>query len=139
MPKLAEPYVDKPLEALAKKLSRWRSSNESNTDVIPQRYMDEAAELSRQLPLSRVARRLGLRAGELKRHRDGVPDRPKARRRKSQTRSSATFVEAVVAKPIDVGGSEAEIEISRRDGSRLLIRGANEAALESILRAFLVA
>lgn len=131
------PRADHELNEAAKQFEHWRATRQSRREPIPQALWDEAARVSRRLPISWVARTLRLSAGELKRQRERRGERASVGRAQPVSPSTAVFVPAMASQATCLPG--AEFEVHRLDGSRLCIRYPGDAPVGAVLRAFLAA
>lgn len=118
------------LRDIAQQFTQWRQSRANpRGSRIPAPLWAEAIALTAVLPLTRVARALGLKPHALQRRRGDVPS-------STGSRSPApTFVEisAAAARP-----TTAEVELQRPDGARLRITYHEGApALAPLLQTFL--
>jgi hypothetical protein len=119
------------LSAVAQQFAQWRQSRMNpRGERIPEPLWAEAVTLAKVLPLTRVARHLGLKPHALKRRRgdhDNPPD--------TAHPPHSTFVEVTA----DAGhAATAEVEVHRPDGTRLRITYHDAApALAPLLRTFL--
>lgn len=106
--------VEEHLQHVTRQFAQWRASRPTSRGRIPQPLWVQAIALTAHLPLTRVAKQLGLTPQVLKRRRDtarpmpGLPSPPAA----------PHFVEAP---PATWRSSTAEVEVQRADGSRLRI------------------
>jgi hypothetical protein len=116
--------AEQALNALAERFAEWRQTRASSAERIPPLLWEQAADLSTVLPSSRVAKRLRLDGGELKRQR---------RTRCDAQSVTPTFVEFAFPRM----GHGAEVEIERPEGARLRIRYAAEPPLAALVQAFL--
>lgn len=135
MSKIPTPCADQELNELAKRFEHWRAARLSKREPIPQPLWDEAAGLSRRLPISWVAKTLRLSAGELKRQRERLDGLPGVGPAQAVPACTAVFVPVIAPEAISVPG--AEIEVHRADGTRLCIRYPERAPVGEVLRAFL--
>lgn len=116
------------LERLAEQFTHWRQSR-PRRERIPSAWWAQAVSLTHALPISRVAKRLGLSLRELKK-RCGSP--PPAIAAGS---APPTFVEVTALPPRSPSG--VELEVQRPDGVRLRLT-AEEAtpALTTLIQTF---
>jgi len=113
MPFLPTPQAEAHWHKVAQQVAQWRQSRaHPRGSRIPEALWAEAVTLARELPLTRVARALGLKPHAVKRRRGDAP--PPARARPP----APAFVEvrATAARP-----ATAEVEVARPDGARLRI------------------
>jgi hypothetical protein len=118
------------LKHLAQQFAHWRQSRTTPRGRIPQPLWTQAVALSQRLPLTRVAKQLGLTPQALKRRRESqaaaIPTPPPA---------SLHFVE--VSAPA-WRAPTAEVEVQRTDGARLRITYSESSpALGPLLQTFL--
>jgi hypothetical protein len=120
------------LSDVAQQFTQWRQSRANpRGSRIPESLWAEAVTLAEALPLTRVARHLGLKLHALKRRR-GVHGRPPVSARPPH---AAAFVEVTAATGYAV---TAEVEVQRLDGTRLRITYHDPApALAPLLQTFL--
>ena len=121
------------LSHVTQQFAQWRQSRSNpRRDRIPEPLWTEALTLADVLPLTRIARQLGLKPQALKRRRGDagsstVPARP--------PHAAPAFVEVTAATG---SPATAEVEVSRSDGTRLRITyHATAPALASLLQTFL--
>ena len=123
------------LRDVAQQFAQWRQSRPNpRGSRIPEPLWAEAGTLATVLPLTRVARYLGLKPHALKRRRSDTPS-PAVSPRPTPPASPAAFVEvrADVGRP-----ATAEVEVQRSDGTRLRIPYHDAApALAPLLQTFL--
>jgi hypothetical protein len=115
------------LTHVADQFDHWRQTRATRADPIPHDLWEQAIALTAVFPLTRVARRLRMSGGELKK-------RCAASHAARSTPASPTlgFVE-VPAPPV-----ETEIELSRADGTRLRIHTHEpQPLLVALVRTFL--
>lgn len=122
------------LEQLAKAYTHWRQCRPTPRERIPEHLWDQAVALTRSLPLSRVAKRLGLCAADLKK-RCGVP---KARVNEPRLEAPVHFVD--VSATLSGSFTSAEIDLQRADGSRMhVVCRESQPPLAALVGAFLEA
>jgi len=119
------------LNDLAQQFAQWRQSRTTPRGRIPQLLWAQAVALSQRLPLTRVAKQLGLTPGALKRRGGGkavaaMPPPPP---------SSPQFVEVTAAA---WRMPTAEVEVQRADGARMRISYSESSpAVAPLLQTFL--
>lgn len=104
------------LAQLIKRFDHWRQTRATRHDPIPDWLWDQATQLTSQLPLSRVAKRLRLNRQELKKRcssNRSLSPRPAA------ALPEPTFIE-VKAEPVWLA-TGMTIDLERPDGTRLHI------------------
>lgn len=122
------------LEELAERFAHWRQTRVERSERIPQSLWDQAVRLSRVLPHCRVAKRLRLSPGELKKRRLAVQSGP----HQAVTEASPGFVELPALWPAAGTSPEPlEVEFERVDGARMRLRYPASAPLGALVRAFL--
>jgi hypothetical protein len=116
MTQLPLPQAEEHLNQVAQQFAQWRQSRSNpRRDRIPEPLWTEALTLAAVLPLTRVARQLGLKPQALKRRRGdagsaAVPTRP--------PHAAPAFVEVTAAAgPPAI----AAVEVQRPGGTRLRI------------------
>jgi hypothetical protein len=118
------------LNHLAQQFVQWRASRTTPRGRIPKPLWAQAVALSQKLPLTRVAKQLGLTAQTLKRRGGGLATAVTAPRP-----TSVNFVEVNAAA---WRTPTAEVEVQRADGARLrLTYHETTPALAPLLQAFL--
>jgi hypothetical protein len=132
MPFLPTPQTEEHLSEVAQQFAQWRQSRANpRGSRIPEALWAEAVTLAKVLPLTRVARTLGLKPHALRRRRGDAPTPAMSR----PLAHATAFVEvrAATARP-----ATAEVEVARPDGARLRILYHDVApALASLLQTFL--
>ena len=131
MTRLPLAQVEEHLHHVTQQFAQWRARRTTPRGRIPQPLWAQAIALTQHLPLTRVAKQLGLTPQVLKRRRDATctvavsPPLPCA----------PAFVE--VQAPA-WRTSTAEVEVQRADGTRLRITySASVPALVPLLQTFL--
>jgi hypothetical protein len=122
------------LEQLAQAFAHWRQGRPTPRERIPAHLWHQAVALTESLPLSRVAKRLGLCGADLKKH-GGMP------KAQSHDMSLDTPVHFVDVSATLLGSlSSAEIDLQRADGSRMrLVCREPQPPLVALVSAFLEA
>jgi hypothetical protein len=127
MSRLPSAQAEAALERLADQFTQWRQSRPRRAR-IPNAWWVQAVSLTYVLPVSRVAKRLGLGLTELKKRRGSPPSAAAAA-------APLTFVEVTAARPRPTPG--VELEVQRPDGTRLrLTAGEATPALTALLQTF---
>lgn len=125
MSRLPSAQAEAALERLADQFTHWRQSRPQR-ERIPSAWWAQAVSLTAVLPVSRVAKRLGLGLRELKKRRGHPPPAATA---------PLTFVEVTAARPRPTPG--VELEVQRPDGVRLrLTAGEATPALTALVQTF---
>ena len=124
--------ADRELDRLADQFAHWRECRATPRERIPQPLWDQAVLLTQALPISRVAKRLGLCTTDLKKrcvnpptatHRDMLPD-------------TLSFVQ--VSAPALWPPSSAEVDLQRADGVRMhIVYRESQPPLAALVRTFL--
>jgi len=129
---LPAPQAEEHLREVAQQFTQWRQSRANPRGYrIPEPLWAEALTLAEVLPLTRVARSLGLKAHALKRRRGDSP-RPAVSRPAAH---ATAFVEVTTAA---TRPTTAEVEVARPDGTRLRITYHDATpALAPLLQTFL--
>jgi len=120
------------LSHVAQQFAQWRQSRANpRGSRIPEPLWTEVLTLAEVLPLTRVARQLGLKPHAVRRRR-GDPAYPAA---PTRPKRSAPFVEVTAEA---WRSATAEVEVQRPDGTRLRIAYYDAApALVPLLQTFL--
>lgn len=132
MPLMSPTQAEEHLSHVTQQFAQWRQSRANpRGSRIPEPLWTEALTLADVLPLTRVARQLGLKPHTLKRRR-GDPAGPAV---SAPPQRPAPFVEVTAA----VGPlATAEVEVQRPDGARLRLTYHDAApALAPLLQTFL--
>jgi hypothetical protein len=115
MPLMSPTQAEEHLSDVAQQFAQWRRSRSNpHGSRIPEPLWAEALTLAEVLPLTRVARQLGLKPCTLKRRR-GDPAGPAV---SVPPQRPAPFVEVTAAA---WHPATAEVEVQRPDGARLRI------------------
>lgn len=126
-------HAEHQLTHVADRFDEWRQTRTTRTEPIPQYLWEQAIALTAIFPMTRVATRLRVSGGELKR-------RCAASHAARSAPASTTlgFVE-VTATPVWSRPAEGtEIELHRADGTRLRIHShAPQPPLVALVRTFL--
>ncbi len=127
-------HGDHQLDQLAGQFAHWRQTRTHPYERIPHELWEHAVALASALPPARVAKQVRVRLADLKkqmaaRHAAPLPAVPPA---------SPGFVEVPPAPPRPQATPTIQLELSRADGTRLCIHGAESTLpLETVVRAFL--
>lgn len=122
------------LIAVANRFDAWRQTRTTRAEPIPHDLWEQAIALTALFPLTRVARRIRVSGGELKK-------RCAAHHAAQSTPTATTalsFVEVPAAPVWPLPTSGIEIELHRPDGTRLRMHApAPQLPLLAVVRAFL--
>jgi hypothetical protein len=130
MTRLPLTQVKEHLRYATQQFAQWRASRPTPRGRIPQPLWAQAIALTQHLPLTRVAKQLGLTPQVLKRHRDEA--RTVAVSPPAPCPPHFVEVQAPAWRT-----SIAEVEVQRADGSRLRITYSDSAVLVPLLQTFL--
>jgi hypothetical protein len=123
-------HAEHQLDQLAAQFEHWRQTRTHPSERFPQALWDHAVALASVLPLPRVAKQLRLRLTDLKKQIAIPPAAPAPPR-------ALGFVEVPAAPSWPPPTGVLQIELSRADGTRLCIHGAEATLpLEALVRAF---
>ena len=123
--------ADHQLDQLAGQFEHWRQTRAHASERIPQSLWDQAVELARVLPHTRVAQHLRLSSNDLKKHMAAQSTATSA-----TPSTPAGFVEVPPARSPSTLATE--IELERPDGARLrLVCAETPLPLAAVVRAFL--
>jgi hypothetical protein len=126
--------TEQQLTAVADRFDEWRQTRTTRTEPIPQSLWEQAIALTATFPITRVATRLRVSGGELKK-------RCTAQHAALAARTSITapgFVELPAAPVWARPTSAIEIELHRPDGTRLRVAAPeSQLPLLAVVRAFL--
>jgi hypothetical protein len=128
---LSSPLAEEQLSHVAQQFAQWRASRTTPRGRIPKPLWAQAIALTQQLPLTRVAKQLGLTPQVLKRRRGAMGTSVVP----TPAPSAPHFVEvqAPAWRP-----PTAEVEVQRADGTRMRITYSESApALVPLLQTFL--
>jgi hypothetical protein len=122
-------YAEQQLTDVANRFDEWRQTRTTRTEPIPQHLWEQAIALTTMFPITRVATRLRVSGGELK-------------KRCAAYHAAATavlgFVEVPAAPLWPLPTSGIEIELQRPDGTRLRMHAPEpQFPLLGVVRAFL--
>jgi hypothetical protein len=122
-------YAEQQLTDVANRFDEWRQTRTTRTEPIPQHLWEQAIALTTMFPITRVATRLRVSGGELK-------------KRCAAHHAAATavlgFVEVPAAPLWPLPTSGIEIELQRPDGTRLRMHAPEpQFPLLGVVRAFL--
>ena len=125
-------HTDHQLDQLAGQFGHWRRTRSHPSERIPKRLWKQAAALARVLPYCRVAQHLRLSPTDLKKHMT-TP-------RTSKPSTSRQFVEVSSMAAHASATQVMEIELERRDGTRLHLRcPESTSSLTELVQVFLEA
>ena len=122
------------LTAVADRFDAWRQTRSTRMEPIPPHLWEQAIALTTMLSITRVARRLRVSGGELKKrcathHAALAP---------STSTAALGFVEVPAAPVWALPTSAIELELYRPDGARLRVAGPEpHLPLLAVVRAFL--
>jgi len=123
--------VEEHLQHVTRQFAQWRASRSTSRGRIPHPLWAQAIALTAHLPLTRVAKQLGLTPQVLKRRRDTA-------RAVAGPPSAPDIPHFVEVPPAAWRTSTAEVEVQRADGSRLRITYSDAVpALVPLLQTFL--
>jgi hypothetical protein len=123
-------HAEHQLDQLAAQFAHWRQTRTHPSERFPQALWDHAVALASVLPPPRVAKQLRLRLTDLKTQM-AIPPATLAPPR------ALGFVEVPAAPSWPPPTGALQIELSRADGTRLCIHGAEATLpLEALGRAF---
>ncbi|HEY7495284.1 MAG TPA: hypothetical protein VIH59_29785 [Candidatus Tectomicrobia bacterium] len=128
-------HAEHELTQLAARCQDWRQRRPTPSDPIPQLLWEQAISLTTVLSVSRVAQRIGVSWGTLKKRCTTHPSPPAA-----APSPALGFVEVATPTAWPVSTPRTEIELQRRDGARLRIHSSEaHLPLATLLRTFLEA
>lgn len=116
MKTLTPAQAEHQLTQVADRFDRWRQTRTTRAEPIPPHLWEQAIALTALFPMTRVARRLRVSGGELKKH---CAASHAARSAPASTALGFVEVTATPVWPTPTAGTE--IELSRADGTRLRI------------------
>lgn len=127
-------HAEQQLSHVADRFDEWRQTRITRAAPIPQHLWEQAIALTTTFPMTRVARRLRVSGGELKKRC--------AAHHASQSTPAATaalgFVEVPAAPVWPLPTSGVEIELQRPDGTRLRMHAPEpQLPLLAVVQAFL--
>ena len=127
-------HAEHQLAQVANRFDHWRQTRTTPAEPIPPDLWEEAIALTAMLPITRIARRLRVSGGELKKRcaahhtAQSAPVSPAA----------LGFVEVPAAPVWPPPSSTIECELHRPDGARLRIAAPEtQLSLLALVRAFL--
>jgi hypothetical protein len=127
-------YAEHQLTAVADRFDAWRQTRTTRGEPIPPHLWEQAIALTTMLSITRVARRLRVSGGELKK-RCGTHH---AARATSTSTAALGFVEVPAAPLWAFPTSAIELELHRPDGARLRVTAPEpQLPLLAVVRAFL--
>ena len=127
-------HAEQQLTHIANRFDEWRQTRTTRTEPIPQHLWEHAIALTTMFPITRVATRLRVSGGELKKRC--------AAHHTARSTPAATavlgFVEVPAAPIWPLPTSGIEIELQRPDGTRLRMHAPEpQLPLLGVVRAFL--
>jgi hypothetical protein len=127
-------HAEQQLTHVANRFDEWRQTRTTRTEPIPQYLWEQAIALTTMFPITRVATRLRVSGGELKKRC--------AAHHAARSTPAATAVLGFVEMPAAPLGplptSGIEIELQRPDGTRLRMHAPEpQLPLLGVVRAFL--
>ena len=127
-------HAEHQLTHVANRFDEWRQTRTTRTEPIPQYLWEQAIALTTMFPITRVATRLRVSGGELKKR--------SAAHHAAQSTPAATavlgFVEVPAAPLWPLPTSGIEIELQRLDGTWLRMHASEpQLPLLGVVRAFL--
>ena len=127
-------HAEQQLTHVANRFDEWRQTRTTRTEPIPQHLWEQAIALTTMFPITRVATRLRVSGGELKKRC--------AAHHAARSTPAATavlgFVEVPTAPIWPRPTSGIEIELQRPDGTRLRMHAPeSHLPLLGVVRAFL--
>jgi hypothetical protein len=122
------------LTAVADRFDAWRQTRTTRGEPIPPHLWEQAIALTTMLSITRVARRLRVSGGELKKrcatHHAALPT--------AMSPAALGFVEIPAAPVWPLPTSAIELELHRPDGARLRVAAPEpQLPLLAVVRAFL--
>lgn len=126
-------HAQQQLTHVADRFDEWRQTRTTRTEPIPQHLWEQAIALTTMFPITRVATRLRVSGGELKKRCAAYHDA-----RSASASAALGFVEvtAIPVWPTPTAGTE--IELYRADGTRLRIHAHEpQPPLVALVRTFL--
>ena len=128
-------HAEHQLDQLAGQFAHWRQTRTHPHSQIPPELWAQAVALTAVVPASRVAKQLRLRLADLKKQ---IATRHAAPTAMPHPPTSLGFVEVPTAPTRSQTTPTIQFELSRADGARLCIHGAESILpLEMLVRAFL--
>jgi hypothetical protein len=133
MKTISPAHAEDQLTSVANRFDEWRQTRTTRAALIPQHLWEQAIALTALFPLTRVARRLRVSGGELKKR---CAAHHAARSAPAST--ALGFVEVTVP-PVWPHPTEGiEIELHRADGTRLRLHAhESQPPLVALVRTFL--
>ena len=127
-------HAEQQLAHVANRFDEWRQTRTTRTEPIPQHLWEQAIALTTMFPITRVATRLRVSGGELKKR--GAAHH--AARSTPAATAVLGFVEVPTAPLWPLPTSGIEIELQRPDGTRLRMHVPEpQLPLLGVVRAFL--
>jgi hypothetical protein len=126
--------AEHPLTQVADCFDAWRQTRTTRAEPIPSHLWEQAIALTALFPLTRVARRIRVSGGELKKRCAAHH----AARSTPAAPAALGFVEVPAAPIWPLPTSGIEIELQRPDGTRLWMHAPEpQLPLLAVIRAFL--
>src|SRR5215467_4277275 len=126
-------HAELQLTAVADRFDAWRQTRTTRVEPIPQDLWEQAIALTATVPITRVATRLRVSGGELKKR---CAAHHAIRSAPASTTLGFVEVTATPVRPTPTAGTE--IELQRPDGTRLRIHTHEpQLPLATLVRAFL--
>ena len=127
-------YAEQQLTDVANRFDEWRQRRTTRVEPIPQDLWEQAIALTAMFPITRVATRLRVSGGELKKrcaaHHTGLAA--------STSTAALGFVEVPAASVWALPTTAIEIELQRPNGARLRVAAPeSQLPLLAVVRAFL--
>src|SRR5215470_17423219 len=126
-------HAEPQLTAVADRFDAWRQTRTTRVEPIPQDLWEQAIALTAMFPITRVATRLRVSGGELKKrcaaHHAAQP---------TPTSTALSFVEVMATPVRPPPPTGTEIELQRSDGTRLRIHTCEpQLPVATLVRTFL--
>jgi len=126
-------HAEHQLTAVADRFDEWRQTRTTRGEPIPQHLWEQAIALTTMFAITRVATRLRVSGGELKKRCAAHHAA-----RSAPTSVALGFVEVTAAPVWPLPASGTEIELHRADGTRLRIHSHEpHLPLATLVRTFL--
>ena len=126
-------HAEDQLTSVANRFDEWRQTRTTRAAPIPQYLWEQAIALTAVFPITRVATRLRVSGGELKKRCAAYHDA-----RSASASAALGFVEVTATPVWPTPTAGTEIELSRADGTRLRIHAHEpQPPLVALVRTFL--